>query len=216
MQLQFFDPNAEVRITQRKLPHWEQAGAVYSITIRLIDSLPKEVISRMRTERCLWLRARGIAPDDPEWRAAVARLPALERKLYHEAFTNRWFDLLDECHGECLLRQPALSAIVAESLLHFDGDRYVMRSFVVMPNHVHMLVQFPTEGTMKDQCESWKRFTATKINKKLGRSSYFWQGEGFDHLVRSEEQYAHLLAYIEANPRKAGLSAGEYVNYRKG
>jgi putative transposase len=215
MQLQFFDPDAEVRITHRKLPHWEQAGAVYFITIRLIDSLPKEVISRMQTERCLWLRARGIAPDDPEWRDALARLSAAERKLYHQAFTDRWFDLLDECHGECVLRQPAHSAIVAESLLHFDGDQYVMRSFVVMPNHVHMLVQFPSEGGMKTQCENWKRYTARKINQKRKRSGYFWQGEGFDHLVRSEEQYAHLLDYIEANPRKAKLAAFEYMYYRE-
>ena len=215
MQLQFFDPKAEVRITQRKLPHWEQAGAVYFITFRTADSLPKEVISKLRTERCLWLRARGIAPDDPEWRAALARLSAAERKLYHEAFTDRWFDLLDECHGECVLRQPALSAIVADSLRFFDEDRYVMRCFVVMPNHVHMLVQFPSDSDMKSQCESWKRFTATKINKVLARTGYFWQGESFDHLVRSEEQYAHLLDYIAGNPRKAGLSAGEFVYYQK-
>ena len=108
-----------------------------------------------------------------------------------------------------------MSQIVADSLRHFDGDRYVMRSFVVMPNHAHMLAQFPTEGGMKAQCESWKRFTATKINRELQRQGYFWQGESFDHLVRSEEQYFHLVEYIANNPRKAGLSAGEYRYYRR-
>jgi REP element-mobilizing transposase RayT len=215
MELQFFDPAGEVLITHRKLPHWEQPGAVYFITFRTQDSLPKEVLSRMRTERCLWLRARGIAPDDPNWRTALAQLSVAEKKAYHLAFTTRWFDLLDEGHGECVLREPAMSQIVADSLRHFDGDRYVMRSFVVMPNHIHMLAQFPTEGGMKAQCESWKRFTATKINRELQRQGYFWQGESFDHLVRSEEQYFHLVEYIANNPRKAGLSAGEYRYYRR-
>ena len=114
-----------------------------------------------------------------------------------------------------MLREPALSQIVAESLRFFDGDRYVMRSFVVMPNHVHLLAQFPTDGGMKAQCESWKRFTATRINRALHRHGYFWQGESFDHLVRSEEHYFHLLHYIAENPRKARLSAGEYAFYRK-
>jgi putative transposase len=59
------------------------------------------------------------------------------------------------------------------------------------------------------------RFPATQINKELARQGYFWQGESFDHLVRSEEQYAHLLDYIKANPRKARLSPGEYAYYRK-
>ncbi len=215
MELQFFDPTADVLITHRKLPHWEQAGAVYFITFRMQDALPKEVISRMRTERCLWLRARGIAPDDPEWRTALAKLSLAEKRAYHSAFTSRWFDLLDEGHGECLLRKPALSQIVADSLRFFDGDRYLMRSFVVMPNHVHLLAQFPTEGGMKAQCESWKRFTASKINKALNRQSYFWQGESFDHLVRSEEQYFHLLQYVAGNSIKAKLLAGEYVLYRR-
>lgn len=215
MELQFFDPASEVFITHRKLPHWEQPGAVYFITFRTQDSLPKDVISRMRTERCLWLRARGIAPDDPGWRVALAQLSVAEKKAYHAAFTNRWFDLLDEGHGECVLRRPALSQIVADSLRFFDGDRYLMKSFVVMPNHVHLLAQFPTEGGMKAQCESWKRFTATAINRALRRQGYFWEGESFDHLVRSEEQYYHLLRYIAENPGKARLSAGEYAYYRK-
>ena len=113
------------------------------------------------------------------------------------------------------MKDSRVAPIVAEALAHFDGSRYVLHAYAVMPNHVHLLVQFPSDSGMKSQCESWKRFTATKINKVLARTGYFWQGESFDHLVRSEEQYAHLLDYIAGNPRKAGLLAGEYVYYRK-
>jgi len=77
--------------------------------------------------------------------------------------------------------------------------------FVVMPNHVHLLAAFPDEGSMLAQCESWKHYTATKINRFLGRSSRFWQQDGFDHLVRSVEQFEYLRAYIADNPRRAHL-----------
>ncbi|MFN0020218.1 MAG: transposase [Pirellulaceae bacterium] len=214
MTFQFFDPEADVYITARKLPHWEQAGGTYFITFRAKDSLPRPVMIRLTWERNEWLRARGIHVEDPEWRVQIRKLSRADQRTYYEMFTGRWMDLLDDCHGECLLRQSRFSALVAESLLFFDGDRYVMGDFVVMPNHVHLLVQFPAVGPLRKQCRSWKRFTATQINKVLGRNGEFWQEESFDHLVRSAEQYEWLRKYLADNPVKAGLREGEYFYYR--
>src|SRR4051812_15570006 len=67
MTFQFFDPKADVYVTARKLPHWEQAGATYFITFRTKDSLPRSVMIRLTWERNEWLRARGIHVEDPEW-----------------------------------------------------------------------------------------------------------------------------------------------------
>jgi type I restriction enzyme R subunit len=61
-----------------------------------------------------------------------------------DLFWNRWHDALDAGHGACVLRQPDLATIVGNSLRHFDGERYLMLDFVVMPNHVHLLASFPT------------------------------------------------------------------------
>lgn len=88
-----------------------------------------------------------------------------------------------------------------------------MGDFVVMPNHVHLLVQFLEAVDMQRQCESWKHFTATLINRELGRTGHFWQGESFDHLVRSPEQFEALRQYIAENPRQANLREGEYLHY---
>ena len=88
-----------------------------------------------------------------------------------------------------------------------------MIDFVVMPNHVHMLVVFPDDDSQLKQCESWKHFTAMKINKKLGRKHRFWQQDAFDHLVRSLEQFDYLRQYIADNPKKAKLRLGEYLVY---
>jgi putative transposase len=132
-----------------------------------------------------------------------------------KAFWNRWHDELDACRGACVLRDPLLARIVADSLHHFDGDRYLLLDFVVMPNHLHALVAFPDEDGMLAQCESWKHYTATQINKRLNRRGRFWQQDAFDHLVRSEAQFEYLRDYIAQNPLKAGLRAGEYIHYSK-
>lgn len=69
--------------------------------------------------------------------------------------SDRWNDNLDQCHGECVLRKSELSEIVAKSLRHFDGQRYELLDYVVMPNHVHLLAVFPDEQTLLTQCDSW-------------------------------------------------------------
>jgi type I restriction enzyme R subunit len=104
---------------------------------------------------------------------------------------------------------------VADSLLHFDGDRYDLTDFVIMPNHVHLLAAFPDEQAMLEQCDSWKQYTATKLNRALGRKGQFWQADGFDHLVRSLDQFARLRRYVANNPHQAKLSPTEYVHFAK-
>jgi len=213
MQFQFFDPEGDVLISSRKLPHWEQAGTTCFITFRTDDSLPETVLSKLKSERAAWLRARGIDVRKPDWKSQIRGLSSLDQRVYYETFTGRWLDLLDEGHGECLLRQPRFSQVVAEALHFFDEDRYVLGDFVVMPNHVHLLVQFPGPAQMRKQCRSWKRFTAIQINRQLSRSGHIWQGESFDHLVRSAEQFAFLRKYIADNPIKARLQPDEYIHY---
>ena len=105
-------------------------------------------------ERDEWLRQHGIDPGVGNWRQLLLQLDRSIRADFARIFSERWHRSLDGCHGACVLRQPALAKIVADSLLHFDGQRYLMRDFVVMPNHVHLLAAFPDEAAMLAQCES--------------------------------------------------------------
>jgi REP element-mobilizing transposase RayT len=74
-----------------------------------------------------------------------------------------------------------------------------------MPNHVHILAAFPDQDSMLEQCEWWKRFTATRINRRIGSSGRFSQPDAFDHLLRSEEQLQFLRRYIADNPPNPGF-----------
>ena len=121
-------------------------------------------------------------------------------------------EYLDQGYGACPLRETDAAQIVANTLSHFDGDRYHLGDFVVMPNHVHVLVCLLGTIELESQCTSWKKYSATKINRLLNQRGRFWQEESFDHLVRSPEQFDYLRRYIRENPIKAGLPAGAYLH----
>ena len=211
----FFDPKQAFSVTQRRLPHWAQAGTLAFVTWRTWDSMPREVLEAWVADRDGWLRRHGVDPRTPDWRTRVRELGRRDYEAFLGLFAERWQDALDACHGSCVLRRLELSGMVAKALSYFDGVRYEVTDFVVMPNHVHVLVAFADEAGMLAQCRSWKQFTAMRINRRLGRRGRFWQQDGFDHLVRSGEQWGYLRGYIAGNPAKARLAADEFVHYAK-
>ncbi len=161
------------------------------------------------------LDKHGIDPQLPDWRHRLSELGKKTELEFHTHFSDRWNDELDNCHGACVLKDRRSWEIVADSLQHFDGERYLLTDFVVMPNHLHVLAAFPDEGFLLKQCESWKQFTATRINRLIGAKGRFWQQDGFDHLVRSDAQFEYLRDYVAKNPSKAKLGGGEFVHFRK-
>jgi len=213
--VRLFDQHADLLIVHRRLPHWAQAGTIALLTFRTHDSMPKPVLDAWFADRARWLRDHGIDPAAPDWKASLERLDGHAVRVFLDAFWNRWHDALDACHGACVLRRPEWARIVADSLHRFDGQRYRMLDFVVMPNHVHVLGSFADDEAMLAQSESWKHFTAVQINRRLKRSGRFWQSDGFDHLVRSEAQFQFLRRYIAGNPAKARLAPGEFIHYTR-
>jgi putative transposase len=214
MDFRFYDPSDPATVTHRHLPHWDQADATYFITWRTVDSIPKDKAQHWTRLREDWLRRNGINPGDPDWRMKVEEMPEDLRREFRR-FSRALDDEMDSCHGECLLRDPGYGRIVAEALHHFDGDRYLLASFVVMPNHVHVLVGGLARGEMRLQVTSWKKWTSLEINRRKNRKGRFWQTESFDHLVRSESAFGRFRRYIAENPEKAKLREGEYVLWER-
>jgi putative DNA methylase len=113
---------------------------------------------------------------------------------------------LDAGHGECFLREPDIAELVAGALRHFDGQRYELRAWVVMPNHVHGVVWPMPSHTLSEILHSWKSFTASQANRRLNRIGQdFWQTESYDHLVRDDEDLHRCCHYTTMNPVDAGL-----------
>src|SRR5690606_19456972 len=91
---------------------------------------------------------------------------------------------LDAGYGECWLRSHEVASVVREALLFHHGAKYELVAWVIMPNHVHLLLR-PREGVhLPDILHSIKSYTAQKANRILGRSGAFWQRESFDRYIR--------------------------------
>jgi REP element-mobilizing transposase RayT len=157
----------------------------------------------------------GQGFDSESRDAALAGAPRHLQRAFRKFKNQRWHENLDNCHGKCLLRDNRFATIVADSLLAFDGSRYDVERFVIMPNHVHMLVQMRLGWRLREQCESWMRFTGRRINALNQTAGMFWS-EPFDHVVRNEAQFQYLQEYIADNPRKAKLPHGDYVLWIRG
>jgi type I restriction enzyme R subunit len=212
MTFELFDPQADVSVRQGTLPHWYQAGVTYFITFRTEDSVPQELAAAWHAQRDAWLRSEGLDPTSSAWKQLLRGRPELER-AFHATFTRHFIEYLDRGCGACVLARPELARIVADSLARFDAERYHLGDYVVMPNHVHVLVRLLGATEIERQCRSWKKFTAGRINRALGKQGRFWQEESFDHLVRSPEQFDALRTYIAENPKKAKLRPGEFLHY---
>lgn len=129
---------------------------------------------------------------------------------YHKQFTRRIERWLDAGHGACVLRDARCRSIVAEALLHFDGLRYDLAAWVVMPNHVHAIICPAAGWTLSQILHSWKSFTAKKINELLSQRGTLWMDESFDHIIRDKGSLERFVRYIRLNPVKAGLKDDEF------
>jgi Rad3-related DNA helicase/REP element-mobilizing transposase RayT len=183
------------------LPHWTKEGAIYSVTFRLADSLPKQVVNQWRAERTELVH---------EATAAKRALTDDELRRLDFLFSQKVDSYLDSGRGACWLREKGMAELVANALRHFDDERYRLFGWCVMPNHVHVVVQPLGEHTLDQILHSWKSFTAHEA-KKLGQiKGEFWQAEYYDHLIRTEEDLSHCIHYAWTNPEKAKLKDWEW------
>jgi REP element-mobilizing transposase RayT len=181
--------------TRGYLPHVKREGACYFVTFRLADSLPREVLLDFERQRAE--AVRKLAAHDRAGREAANRELLRQVERY-----------LDRGVGACYLRRPEVAEMVANALRHFHGVRYRLEEWVIMPNHVHLLIWPMPNHTLSEILRSRKRHTARQANLLLGRTGEtFWQPESFDHWVRNEDERARIRRYVRDNPVTAGLCA---------
>ena len=160
----------------RRLPHYHSLGQPIFVTWRLHGSLPAN---------------RSFPSATTSGQAFVAM-----------------DSLLDNARtGPLYLRQPDIANMVVEAIHYHERDvrHYQLHSYVVMPNHVHLLMT-PLADVSK-LMQSLKRFTAKEANRILGLTgNSFWQDESYDRLVRDKTEFQRIADYIEMNPVKCGLA----------
>ena len=194
--LRFLSDIDEIVRFQNRLPHWQQDRGACFITFRMTDSIPSELLTHWRRERDAWM-LKNPKPWSPEI-----------EMVYHTQFSSRFDRWMDEGRGSCLLGDPLIAAILSEILEHGSPDDYLLHSWVIMPNHVHLLISLNSGQEISRMVAGWKRFSATRINKIAGRTGSFWQKDYFDRLIRDWDHFINVSRYIRNNPKKAKLDAG--------
>jgi len=161
----------------KHLPHLDLPGTRQFLTYRLADALPA---ARRR-----------------EWEAFLALEDDVEKQRKIEAY-------LDRGYGECHLRDPHIAELVQENFWHHDGVKYRLLAWVIMPNHVHVLIEM-AGVPLGEVLKSWKSYTSTAANQRLKRTGTFWEKDYFDRYLRDDEHYRRVVRYIETNPARARL-----------
>ncbi len=163
------------------LPHFDGVVTQF-VTFRLADSLPQKTLKQIKLQI-----EREKLPD-----------PSKEYLKRVEAY-------LDKGLGECILSQYAVAEIVTATLQNEDGKSCTLISWMIMPNHVHVLLR-PLEGhSLSDIMKTIKSVSSHKINEIIGRSGSVWQPDYFDRYIRDADHFYKAVRYIENNPVKAGL-----------
>ena|GEM_PF-4549371 len=183
------------------LPHFDQGGIFQAITYRLSDSLPQEYLKSLQAE---------LENHDSE------SMEADRRKEIEE--------LLDRGHGSCVLKNKEYAEIVEKNWQHFNGVRYKLIAYVIMPNHVHIMINAYPGFELGKIIASWKGYSARRINKlnagnagfnnksqiagQTASASGVWQRGYWDRYIRDEKHFYQAIEYIKRNFNSGGVLLG--------
>jgi len=170
--------------TRGYLPHFDGQAVTQTITLHLGDAVPLKVIER-------WERQLKDLTDQH-------KLAVMQQRI--EKY-------LDQGYGECFMNDSSIAKLVQDSLLKFDGERYKLFAWCIMPNHEHSMMTRFEDLKLEDIMQAHKSYTAHAANKLLRRKGQFWMEEYYDREVRNQDHFYNALRYIENNPVKAKLCA---------
>ncbi len=192
--------------TSAYLPHWRIPGATYAVTFRAKDSLPASVLEDYERKRQTLMERVAMIRKSAGARDATCELLPLRDEL--ESLTETIIEpALHAAEGPQPLSDPRIAEIACNALKFFDGERYDLLAWSVMPNHVHALLTPRVGHDLAKILQSWKTHSAKEANRILGKSGTFWQEEYYDHIVRDGEDLKHQVGYILRNPLRGRVSA---------
>ncbi|MBC8041180.1 MAG: transposase [Opitutaceae bacterium] len=168
------------------------------MTFRLADSIPQEKLRPLQAAREQWLSAH------PEpWDEAT-------HADYQLRFSDQIESWLDAGYGSRALARPDIRDATVACLTQFEDTRLHLPAAVIMPNHVHALIEPLAGNPLATLLKGIKGASARAANRLLGQTGTFWLDESYDHIVRNESEFTAFVRYIESNPTRAHLSPEQY------
>lgn len=185
--IQYLNKKKYIDIWGHKLPHWFQENKTVFATFRLADSLPKERIEELRDD------IKRMREEMGAENSRDARLWQMMEKV--ESWLNKGY-------GSCCLSDCSIRKVVSDALHHYDGKLYTLHSFIIMPNHVHVLLSPLDNQPVLNSLGKVKSYTAKIINGMTGQTGRVWQHGIFDRIIRDACDFTAKWDYIADNPKK--------------
>jgi len=188
---------------RRNLPHIQPRGATFLVNFRLANSLPAEVIEKLRTEADQLEKNLLRIKDSKE---KLLLRDKAQRRLF-----AKWDDELHKSQsGPFWLKEDNVAEIVANAIHYHEGEWFDVEAYCIMPNHVHLVLTPYESSQIADYSltkimHNIRRNSANHANKVLGRTGSFWQHENYDHFARDESELERIIKYVLYNPVKANL-----------
>lgn len=161
------------------LPHYDGGEITQFITFRLHDSLPSKFLESLEN-----------------------RINQGGDKLENQRHAERF---LDYGCGKCYLGIPQIAEIFVNKLSAMRDTKFRLKAWIIMPNHIHLLITPCAGKSVPRIMQSIKGATARDANIFLKRTGAFWMRDYFDRFIRDYEHFIKAFNYIENNPVKAGL-----------
>lgn len=188
----FYNKDEAMTMTMGHLPHISQNQKLYAVTFRLHDSLPQSVIQAYMNDSMA-----HYAENESDSKS--------KREIY---LHKKMMEYMDMGYGECLLRNPDVREIVEEAFRYVHANMALVHAYVIMPNHVHVILETKENVKIQDVMHRLKHYTSVKINSFLQHEGSVWQREYYDRMIRNQSHYENAIRYITNNPRHC--QAGEF------
>ncbi|MCF7815334.1 MAG: hypothetical protein K9N09_12215 [Candidatus Cloacimonetes bacterium] len=197
MQNQFFYRE----FYRRNLPHYQPGNGIFFITTCLAKALSTKIISELKQRKI-------------DFQNMIKKVSENQKifvlKEFHRSYFRDFESFIHSQSKKDWLIRTSIQQVIKENLLFWDGVRYKLIAFCIMPNHLHLMIKPFQKG--KHMYESlskimftMKSFTANECNKILDRSGQFWLHESYDHYIRNFKDYEYHLKYLLENPVKSNL-----------
>ena len=176
----------------------------YFVTMHLRDALPEHVREEWQSEQ---ERLQGMV--------ASGSLGEEERKQFG-TLLEEWFDkFLDAGEGSALMLDDHLAKFVDEALRQYDAARYRLHAWVIMPNHIHAVIE-PAEGyRMAEVLQLWRATIDKRIAGARGKEVSLWEPEFYSSRIRSQEDYERYVSATVNDPNDADLEGWPWTGPKR-
>jgi|GEM_PF-5256712 len=172
-----------------RLPCFQQKRKFYNICFRLADSQPEHILNNMERIIAKW---RSEHPGET--------YPEIKRQREEFRQMEYW---LHQGHGSCILQDSTIQRIITRVILSHDEIECQVGTFVIMGNHIHLVVKMQGENDMRDFLQKIKHESNDAIKAYLGIQSDdpIWMRGAFTRIIRSPRELTKTLRYIKNNPK---------------